>query len=123
MQINRKVKMEKATLFLLIIATAFGCGIKRITYYDQIPAHDSITISSKFINEDRLINIWTPPSYNGSTDSFPVLYMPDGGIKEDFPHIANTLAKLIEENKIPPLYFGGYRKHGKKERFIWANRS
>ncbi|MEM7561320.1 MAG: alpha/beta hydrolase, partial [Planctomycetota bacterium] len=37
----------------------------------------------------------------------PVLYMPDGGIKEDFPHIANTLAKLIAENTIPPMILVG----------------
>jgi len=33
--------------------------------------------------------------------------MADGGIKEDFPHIANTLAKLIKENKIKPLILVG----------------
>ena len=59
------------------------------------------------VNEDRTINVWTPPGYNESIDSFPVLYMPDGGIKEDFPHIANTLAKLIKENEIPPYILVG----------------
>lgn len=33
--------------------------------------------------------------------------MPDGGIREDFPHIANTLAKLIKENKLPPYILVG----------------
>jgi predicted alpha/beta superfamily hydrolase len=33
--------------------------------------------------------------------------MPDGGIKEDFPHIANTLSKLIEEKKIEPIILVG----------------
>lgn len=33
--------------------------------------------------------------------------MPDGGINEDFPHIANTLAKLIKGNKIPPYILVG----------------
>lgn len=35
------------------------------------------------------------------------MYMADGGIKEDFPHIANTLAKLIKEDKIKPLILVG----------------
>jgi predicted alpha/beta superfamily hydrolase len=59
------------------------------------------------VNEDRVINIWTPPSYNQTRDSFPVLYMPDGGIKEDFPHIANTLTKLLKEKTIPPFILVG----------------
>lgn len=99
--------MKKAIFFLLITTLIIGCKTKGIVYNDPIPQHDSLTINSKFLNEDRVINIWTPPTYNQSTDSFPVLYMPDGGIKEDFPHMANTLAKLIKENKIPPYILVG----------------
>ena len=33
--------------------------------------------------------------------------MPDGGLKEDFPHIANTLDTLIKQNKIPPYILVG----------------
>ena len=35
------------------------------------------------------------------------MYMADGGIKEDFPHIANTLAELIKQNKIKPIILVG----------------
>ena len=63
---------------------------------DPIPKHDNFTIESKFVNETRVINVWTPPNYKNSIDSLPVLYMPDGGVKEDFPHIAKTSAKLVE---------------------------
>jgi predicted alpha/beta superfamily hydrolase len=35
------------------------------------------------------------------------MYMADGGIKEDFPHIANTLAALIKQKKIKPLILVG----------------
>ena len=33
--------------------------------------------------------------------------MPDGGTKEDFSHIANTLAELIQSNKITPVILVG----------------
>ena len=69
---------------------------------DTIPDHETITIESKEVGEKRIINIWTPPEYNTTQDSFPVLYMPDGGVEEDFPHIANTLATLIQSKKIKP---------------------
>lgn len=77
------------------------------TYNDPIPEHITFNIESKHVNESRVINVWLPPKYDQSDDKFPVLYMPDGGIKEDFPHIANTLAKLIEEQKIPPYILVG----------------
>ena len=33
--------------------------------------------------------------------------MPDGGVHEDFPHIANTLAELLAAKKIPPFILAG----------------
>lgn len=72
-----------------------------------IPRHDSLTLFSSLLNENRVINVWTPQKYHGSNIRYPVLYMPDGGVKEDFPHIANTLAKLVEEKRIPPFILVG----------------
>ena len=75
---------------------------------DAIPTHDEFTIDSKQVRETRNINVWTPPEYKISTDSLPVMYMADGGIvDEDFPHIANTLAKLIKSKSIPPMILVG----------------
>lgn len=74
---------------------------------DTITIHDNFTIDSKYVNEKRVINVWTPPNYKQSNDSLPVLYMPDGGIKEDFPHIANTIAKLIKNKSMPPFILVG----------------
>ena len=74
---------------------------------DPIPAHESFSIQSSMIGEKRIINVWLPPDYKTSTDSFSVMYMADGGIKEDFPHIANTLAELIKQKNIKPLILVG----------------
>src|SRR5690554_945862 len=77
------------------------------TYNDPIPSHDNFTIESNLVDETRVINVWTPSNYEEGNDSLPVLYMADGGIKEDFPHIANTLSELIENNSIPPIILVG----------------
>lgn len=90
-------------LFYLLL---IGC--RTITAQeDSIPVHDTFTILSKNVNEQRIINVWTPSNYHTSANSFPVLYMADGGIKEDFPHLANTIAKLIQEKKITPIILVG----------------
>lgn len=99
--------MARIFFYILMATIIVGCKNKAIIYNDPIPKYDSLRIDSKIVNETRIINIWTPPNYNNSNDSLPVLYMPDGGIKEDFPHVANTLAKLIKENKIPPYILVG----------------
>lgn len=74
---------------------------------DPIPEHETFTLQSKHVGEERTINVWTPQGYKSNTDSLMVLYMPDGGIKEDFPHIANTLNDLIKAKKIPPVILVG----------------
>ena len=85
------------------------------TYNDPVPEHATFTIDSKQVAETRTINVWTPPQYQTDNDSFPVLYMPDGGIVgEDFPHVANTLAALIQSKKIPPVILVGIQNTDRK---------
>ena len=91
-------------LFILVALTSCSNASKP---NDPIPKHETFKIQSKQVGEKRVINVWTPENYKASKDSLPVMYMADGGIKEDFPHIANTLAKLIKEKKIKPLLLVG----------------
>jgi predicted alpha/beta superfamily hydrolase len=99
--------MKNNIIYILLIILTVSCKNQATVYNDPIPKHDSLKINSKFTNEERVINIWTPPNYDTSKDSLTVLYMPDGGIKEDFPHIANTLDTLIKQNKIPNIILVG----------------
>lgn len=87
--------------FLFLISTS------KAQETDSIPKHETFTLASKKVNETRVINVWLPSEYEKSNDSLPVLYMLDGGIKEDFPHVANTLAQLIQQNKIKPIILVG----------------
>ena len=98
--------MKNMNYIVLISLFTLGCGNEPY-HQDLIPGHDSFKIESKQVSETRVINVWTPPSYENSTVSLPVIYMPDGGIKEDFPHIANTIAKLVQEKSIPPIILVG----------------
>ena len=92
----------------LILMVLFLVGCKNTPQYnDPLPKHNTLKIVSEKIGELRIVNIWTPPSYQNGNEKYPVLYMPDGGIKEDFPHIANTLAKLIKEKSIEPIILVG----------------
>ncbi len=92
----------------LLLMTLFIIGCKNTPQYnDPIPKHDTFKIESKQVGETRIINVWTPPTYQEGNEKYPVLYMADGGIKEDFPHIANTISKLIDEKSISPIILVG----------------
>ena len=100
--------MRHITFLLISFSILTGCGTRNV-FNDPIPDHKTIKLDSKYVNETRVINIWTPSKYTEAGTRFPVLYMPDGGIDEDFPHIANTLAKLIKQNKIEPIILVGIK--------------
>lgn len=46
------------------------------------------TLRSKALSDEREINIWLPPSYGKSDKRYPVLYLIDGALDQDFEHIA-----------------------------------
>ncbi|WP_055446042.1 alpha/beta hydrolase [Lacinutrix mariniflava] len=97
----------KNTIYILLLSLLLlltGCA-KQVQ--DAIPNHDTFTVISKEVSETRVITVWKPADYSKSTDSLPVIYMLDGGIKEDFPHIANTISKLVENKSIPPIILVG----------------
>ena len=97
----------KLLLLFGLFTCIISCKNNLPEYNDPIPKHDTFTVDSKQLNEKRVINVWVPEGYSTSKDSLTVLYMPDGGTKEDFPHIANTLAELIKANKIKPVILVG----------------
>jgi hypothetical protein len=75
---------------------------------DRVPAHDSFTVASHVLGENRLLNVHTPAGYAASGGRrYPVLYMPDGGIDEDFPHVVNTVDSLIALGTIRPVIVVG----------------
>jgi len=75
---------------------------------DSIPQYDTLSLRSTALGELRHINIHVPKGYSASTSTrFPVLYMPDGGIDEDFPHVVNTVDSLIALGAIRPVIVVG----------------
>jgi len=69
---------------------------------------DSFTLPSKVLGETRRINVYTPPGYAEHADArFPVLYMPDGGMEEDFPHVTGTVQSLVSSGAMRPFLVVG----------------
>ena len=63
---------------------------------------------SKAVAEVRRINVYVPAGYSASGETrLPVLYMPDGGINEDFLHIAGLLQVLVGNGTMRPFLLVG----------------
>ena len=53
----------------------------------------SFSLPSAMLDERRTVNVWTPPGYAEGGKRYPVIYLIDGGLAQDFEHIAG-LAQL-----------------------------
>jgi len=68
---------------------------------------ETFTIDSKVMHEVRRINVYKPPGYTDSSERVPVLYMPDGGIAEDFLHVAGLVQVGVGNGTMRPFLLVG----------------
>src|SRR5262245_25731173 len=69
---------------------------------------ETFTIQSRALGETRRINVYLPPPYADSSNKrFPVLYMPDGGIAEDFLHVAGLVQVSVGNGTMRPMVLVG----------------
>lgn len=68
----------------------------------------TFTLTSRVLGEVRRINVYRPATYGDTANSsLPVLYMPDGGISEDFLHIAGLLQISVLNGTMRPFLLVG----------------
>ncbi|MFL5330314.1 MAG: alpha/beta hydrolase [Gemmataceae bacterium] len=69
---------------------------------------ETFTINSKGLGETRRVNVYRPPAYDASSDTrLPVLYMPDGGMAEDFLHVAGLVQICTGNGTMRPFILVG----------------
>ena len=68
----------------------------------------TFTIASAALGEVRRLNVYTPPGYAESpTMRVPVIYMPDGGMAEDFLHVAGLIQVSVGNGTMRPFILVG----------------
>lgn len=69
---------------------------------------ETFTVSSEVLKETRRINVFRPTVYGEHIDGpLPVLYMLDGGINEDFLHIAGLVQISVANGTMRPFLLVG----------------
>jgi predicted alpha/beta superfamily hydrolase len=96
-----RMMMETAVLpFLCVLLAAAWTDAAA---QEPVPPHETFTIESAALGETRRMVVYTPPGYAEGGERYPVLYMPDGGVQEDFPHVAGTVDAGIRAGEMRPM--------------------
>ena len=83
-------------------------GAKTALETAPIVLGETFKIPSKVLGETRVINVYRPPgSPDGEAERLPVLYMPDGGMAEDFVHLAGLLQISVLNGTMRPFMLVG----------------
>lgn len=97
--------------FLILALAASAHAQARPASWDKaapLAFGETFTINSKILGEARRINVYAPPGYKESAEArLPVLYMPDGGMAEDFLHVAGLVQVSVGNGTVRPFLLVG----------------
>ncbi len=95
-------------LRILSAVAILGAGSRSASAEDPVLPHKTMMIDSKVLEETRRINVYLPPGYERAPRiRYPVLYMPDGGLEEDFPHVARDVDTAVRAGDMRPVIVVG----------------
>lgn len=97
-------------LGILLLTSVGGAHAQDVTASGASPITfgETFTIDSRILGETRTINVYVPFAYMGTMpDRLPVLYMPDGGMREDFLHIAGLVQVSVGNGTMRPFMLVG----------------
>lgn len=89
--------MNHFSLVVLVFLTSVALMAQQASAQDTVQQAplvigETFLLDSRLLGETRRINVYTPPGYAEAGEAgLPVLYMPDGGLAEDFLHIAGLV--------------------------------
>ncbi|MGK5061900.1 alpha/beta hydrolase [Janthinobacterium sp. LB3P112] len=90
------------------LATAAPAATATSSAATPLMIGESFSIDSQALQEKRHINVYMARAWDTPPDSpLPVLYMPDGGVAEDFLHVAGLLQVSVANGTMRPFMLVG----------------
>ena len=76
----------------VLLSTGFHCEAQIRPWIKPLSIGESISFHSDILKENRRINVYLPEGYSpDSSKTYPVIYLLDGSMDEDFIHIAGLV--------------------------------
>lgn len=90
---NQSKRLLLVVAMLLTISFVYAQK-KAITY-----SGEEIKLSSKILNEDRIVSVYLPENYETSGQEYPVIYLLDG--RSHFQHAVGAVGFLARQGQMP----------------------
>ncbi|GMV22427.1 MAG: esterase [Acidimicrobiia bacterium] len=97
--------MKALTAIGIILTVATAAHAQHQT--QSLTLGQTFTINSEATGETRTINVYSPVGLSADAPPLPVLYMPDGGMAEDFLHVAGLVQVLTGNGGMRPVLLVG----------------
>jgi len=114
-------KILKVTLIVFFLSNQLFAQ-NQIIEKSVLKIGDKVEIKSKILNENRILNIYLPNGYSkDSIKNYPVIYLLDGSIDEDFIHISGLVqfGSFSWINMIPKTIVVGISNVDRKRDFTF----
>lgn len=109
----RHRSLTAVTVLLTLLFTTFPCtGVRA---QKSIGFGEAYTFRSETLEEDRTLNVLLPKEYKDSLASnYPVIYLLDGAVDEDFYHVAGLVRYHQDHGMMPPTILVGIANTDRK---------
>ncbi len=94
-----KFQSVRSFLSLLLVCTVAGAD-DAAAPSQPVTIAQSYAVPSKILGQVRHINVYLPKGYEKGGQRYPVLYLLDGGIQEDFLHIAGIASLAADFRRL-----------------------
>ncbi|UZT96897.1 alpha/beta hydrolase-fold protein [Chryseobacterium fluminis] len=117
--INKERNMiKKLLIFCSILFTFHFMVFAQTENVKPLTIGEIRTIKSKVLNEDRILNIYLPQSFD-KTKSYPIIYLLDGSINEDFIHVTGLVQFFNQMYSMPETIVVGVANIDRKRDFTF----
>ncbi|WP_235938440.1 alpha/beta hydrolase [Chitinophaga solisilvae] len=110
----------------MLLFTGLCCGIAlKAQQISRQPLSigQTAVLKSSVMGEDRTLNIYLPEGYEKDTAVYPVIYLLDGAMSEDFLHVAGLVRFLCATEQMPPAIVVGIANTDRKRDFTFPTRN
>lgn len=110
--------IKKNLIFFSILFTFQSMAFAQTTNAKPLTIGEIRTIKSKILNEERALNIYLPQNFD-KTKSYPIIYLLDGSMNEDFIHVTGLIQFFNQMYSMPETIVVGIANIDRKRDFTF----